>query len=174
MSEPRLPLSVIQDRSMASATRTTRESWPSSDALTQPEIERLLEMRRYAVMATTRPDGHAHAVPVAFLHIDGRIWLGSAADTRHLRNVRRDPALSLVVMGSRDDEHHVALVVEGEVRFADDAEAARAAIDDRWSRRYGHGLEWADVVFELVPAKVFSHGRGRLEGRSQEPSPTPP
>lgn len=156
-------MSVIQDRTATSASPSTRESWPPADSLTQGEIERLLELRRYAVMATSRPDGRAHAVPVAFIHLDGRIWLGSAAETRHLRNLIQDPVMSLVVMGPSDDDDHVALIVEGEGRFASDIEAARAALDDVWSKRFGHGLEWADVIFELVPMKVFSHGRGRLD-----------
>ena len=162
MLEPRVPLSVIQDQTATSASPSTRESWPRADSLTQ-EIERLLELRRYGVMATSRPDGRAHAVPVAFIHLDGRIWLGSAAETRHLRNLMQNPAMSLVVMGPSDDDDHVALIVEGEGRFASDIEAARAALDDGRSKRFGHGLEWADVIFELVPMRVFSHGRGRLD-----------
>ncbi len=39
---------------MAPSSPTTPASWPAEDALTRPEIERLLELRRHAVLATSR------------------------------------------------------------------------------------------------------------------------
>jgi hypothetical protein len=61
----------IQRRSYQPAREGIRKSWPEEDALDRPRLARLLERLRYGVLATARPDGRAHAAPVAFSHEDG-------------------------------------------------------------------------------------------------------
>jgi nitroimidazol reductase NimA-like FMN-containing flavoprotein (pyridoxamine 5'-phosphate oxidase superfamily) len=134
-----------------------------SDALNQDEIDRLLQTRLYAVMATSRPDGRPHAVPVAFLFHEGRIWLASSAGTVRARNLAARPDTALVVMGPHDDDDHVVLVIEGKVRREDDPATTRAVLADAWNGRFGDQLDWANVIYQLLPTKVLSHGHGGLD-----------
>ena len=142
---------------------STTGAWPPEDALDAAEIRRLLEIRRYGVLATSRPDARPHAAPVSFTAVDGRLWFASNRSTVRMRNLQRSPLAAFVVMGPRDDDDHAALVVEGAIRIVDDVDATRSWLAPRWRERFDDELEWADVIYELVPAKVLSHGHGRLE-----------
>ena len=149
---------------MAASPPPTAGSWPLEDALDADEIRRLLEIRIYGVLATSRPDGRPHAAPVSFAVLDGHLWLASNRSTVRMRNLTGSPLAVLVVMGPRDDDDHVALIVEGTVRFAEDTEAIRSRLAPTWRSRFGDDLEWADVIYELTPTKVLSHGHTRLDG----------
>ena len=95
--------------------------------------------------------------------MDGRLWFASDRSTVRMRNLERSPVAAFVVMGPRDDDDHVALIVEGLIRIADDVDATRSWLAPTWRYRFDDDLAWADVIYELVPTKVLSHGHGRLE-----------
>lgn len=155
-------LAEQQRSSFARASRLTRASWPEGDALTAAELESFLASRRYAVLATTKPDGRPHAVMVAFLWRDGRFWLPSVGGSIRLRNVAHRPEASLVVTAG-EGEDHVAVIVEGRCRVhLDVATVLDGSFRARWRQRFETAAEWAEAVIELTPEKVLSHGRGRL------------
>ena len=54
-------LAEIQRRSYARASASFRYAWPQEHALDADGLRRFLDERRYAVFATARPDGRAHA-----------------------------------------------------------------------------------------------------------------
>jgi nitroimidazol reductase NimA-like FMN-containing flavoprotein (pyridoxamine 5'-phosphate oxidase superfamily) len=89
-------LAELQRASYAGA-RGVKSSWPETDALDTDGIAELLGRRRYCVLATARPDGRAHAAPVAFVVAGGAFWFGTVKGLR-LRNLRASPWASLVVM----------------------------------------------------------------------------
>ena len=83
----------------------------------------LLDDNRYAVLATARGDGRAHAAPVAFVMADGSFWIATVQGLR-LRNLRAIPWASVVVMDGDADEDeegtpHRALTAEGPVVLHD-------------------------------------------------------
>lgn len=106
----------------------------------------------------SRPDGRAHAAPVAFSLATGAFWIGSV-EGRRLGNLRVTPWASLVVFAGGRDEHR-ALTVEGSVSLQEGAACAdaRTRLDALWTERHGHPPEWAVPLLELRPERVFSHG----------------
>lgn len=70
--------------------------------------ERLAAAETYWV-ATSRPDGRPHLVPVWAGWHAGRLWLEGGAGARRARNLALDPAISGAVELARDG----ALIVEG-------------------------------------------------------------
>ncbi|GAB3462706.1 pyridoxamine 5'-phosphate oxidase family protein [Kineococcus endophyticus] len=46
---------------------------------------------------TLRPDGSPHQTPVWFVHLAGAFWIGTAAHSVKVRNVRADPRVSLAL-----------------------------------------------------------------------------
>ena len=64
-------LAELQRRSYEKASDGLRASWPERQALDESGIAALLDRNRYGVLATSRPDGRAHAAPVAFTPLDG-------------------------------------------------------------------------------------------------------
>ena len=119
--------------------------------------------------ATARPDGRAHATPIAYTVVDGAFWIGTVEGVR-LRNLRARPWASLVVMeGQRDEDEdpelgppHRAFTAEDAVTLheGDAFAAALEPLRGRWIRRHGHEPDWAAALIELRPARVFSHAAG--------------
>src|SRR5436309_15314961 len=90
-------LAELQRRSYSRARAGLRESWPERQSLDADNFAALLDAHRYAVLATARADGRAHAAPVAFVLAAGAFWIGTV-EGRRLRNLRSTPWASLVVM----------------------------------------------------------------------------
>ena len=160
-------LAEIQSASYRTA-RGIKAAWPEADALDADGISDLLGAHRYCVLATGRPDGRAHAAPVAYVAAAGAFWFGTVAGLR-LRNLRAGPWASLVVMeGERDSDEpgddplHRALTAEGPVSLheGDAFAAAFAPLRESWLARHGHEPDWAVVLAELRPERIFSHAAG--------------
>jgi hypothetical protein len=157
-------LAEIQRASYRTA-RGVKASWPESDALDADGIAELLGAHRYCVLATGRPDGRAHAAPVAFVVAGGALWFGTVAGLR-LRNLKAIPWASLVVMeGNRDADEpgdeppHRAFTAEGPI-VLHEGEAFAAAfrpLTETWLARHGHEPDWAVALVELRPERVFSY-----------------
>jgi hypothetical protein len=70
--------------------------------------ERLASAKTYWV-ATRRPDGRPHLMPLWGAWHAGRLWLEGAADTRRARNLALDPSLTVAIDVPIDG----AVIVEG-------------------------------------------------------------
>jgi hypothetical protein len=151
-------LAAVQRRSYERAGAGLRRSWPEEDALDSPGLRDLLEGLVYAVLATARPDGRAHAAPIAFSVHEEAFWVGTVDGVR-LRNLRAVPWASLVVTDGQRDGRHRALTAEGPVRLHEGPAfaAARQRLDDAWADRHGKPPDWAAAFVELRPERVFSH-----------------
>jgi len=145
-----IPLVEAQRTSFRTAGRGLLRSWPPSDALDVGGFVDLLS-RRYGVLGTTRPDGRPHVAPVAFVVAKGALWVATVAGGR-LRNLRRSPYASMVVMEGEGGEHR-AILVEGPVALHDPSPDLRRL----WEARMEEGVEWAAAFVELGPERVFSH-----------------
>lgn len=151
------PLLEIQRRSYERAAAGVRSSWPERDALDANGLASLVGEVRYCVFATARPDGRAHAAPVAYMVTQGTFWIATVEGLR-LRNLRASAWASLVVMEGESDRHR-ALTAEGPVRLHEGADlaAARANLDPLWADRHGSTPSWAAALAELHPRRVFSY-----------------
>jgi hypothetical protein len=97
------------------------------------EVRRLLEEAPAYWLATTRPDGRPHVVPLDGIWVDDVWWYDGAPRTVHIRNVSARPR---AVMHLADPMQ--AVIVEGTVRrqALDDAVAQRLA--DASNSKYAH------------------------------------
>jgi nitroimidazol reductase NimA-like FMN-containing flavoprotein (pyridoxamine 5'-phosphate oxidase superfamily) len=147
-----------QRRSYERAGEALRRSWPSEDALDADELRGILADLVYSVLATARPDGRAHASPVAFSVEGGAFWIATVLGVR-VRNLRAVPWASFVLSEGQREGAHRALTAEGPVRLHEDGDfaAARSRLDEDWARRHEHAPDWASAFIELRPERVFSH-----------------
>jgi nitroimidazol reductase NimA-like FMN-containing flavoprotein (pyridoxamine 5'-phosphate oxidase superfamily) len=82
-------------------------------------------------LATVRPNGRPHVMPVMAVWFDGRLFFSAGERTRKARNLARDSRCVLTV-----EEEPVDLVVEGNASIVrDDATLARVA--DAFASIYG-------------------------------------
>lgn len=157
MSAPVEAFERIQEESFARAGAGLRQSYPRRRAMDGPTLQAFLEERRYAVMATTRPDGRAHAAPIAFAVWRGAFWLASVEGAR-LGNLRARPYASLVIMQGEGDEHR-AVIAEGPASLHA-PESMPEELAGLWRERFGSLPGWAAALIELRPERIFSYARG--------------
>lgn len=107
-------------------------------------------------LATARPDGRPHLMPVWGVW-DGRaLWFSDANGSRKVRNLRERPRCSVST-----DNAHEPVVLEGDAFVVDDPEQLRQALDLE-NRKYGtdYGAEMIDpdhnTWFALEPEWAFA------------------
>ena len=80
------------------------------------EFGPLLESRALALVSTLGPDGAPHTTPIWFLFEQGHLRFSLAEGRQKLRNLRRDPRLSVVVVDPARPTHYVELRGTAELR----------------------------------------------------------
>jgi nitroimidazol reductase NimA-like FMN-containing flavoprotein (pyridoxamine 5'-phosphate oxidase superfamily) len=130
------------------------------------EAQSRLERAQFYWLATARPDGLPHVMPVLAVWLDGALHFVSGPTSRKGKNLARDR--HCVITADADDLH---LIVEGEAaKVRDEARLRRVA--DEYASKYGwkvtvrDGAFYADgaptagpppyEVYEVVPTTVFS------------------
>jgi F420H(2)-dependent biliverdin reductase len=66
-----------------------------------PDIRPRLAEEKNVWLCTVRPDGSAHVTPVWFVYRDGRWWIGADDSAVKVRNIRREPRVSLALEDGR-------------------------------------------------------------------------
>lgn len=134
---------------------------PLSDAA----VQRFLGTKDVVVLATVQPDGSPLAMAMWFLHDSDTLTMISVANLQKVRNLRRDPRVS-VVGEAADADGIRGVAIQGRAEFLDDSPARRALVD-RFLTKYHPLLEgyWSGrsmppdrVMFRIVPSKVRSWG----------------
>jgi PPOX class probable F420-dependent enzyme len=142
-------------------TRTPKASRPQIEGYGIPKsrkgmlpwshaTERLARSRNYWV-ATTRPDGRPHVVPVWGVWVDETFYHGGGPRTRKARNLARNPHVA-VHLESGDD----VVIIEGTVDMLTPDNADRALlerIDDAYEAKYG--MRHGTPLWALRPTVAF-------------------
>jgi nitroimidazol reductase NimA-like FMN-containing flavoprotein (pyridoxamine 5'-phosphate oxidase superfamily) len=150
-------LVAIQDASYERAAGSIRRSWPKRTAMDAETLAGFLERKKYAILATVRPDGRPQAAPVAFHVKDGAFWIATVAGAR-VRNLQAMPHAA-VVISEGERGNHRAVRAEGPVTLhEEDALAAvRKKLDAAWEERQGSVPDWAAAFIELRPETLYSY-----------------
>ena len=133
--------------------------------LAEAAIQRFLDTKDVAVLATIQPDGAPLAMPMWFLHDPTTLTMISVDGLQKVKNLRRDPRVCVVAEAA--DAHGIrGVAVQGRVEFLEDG-AERRALVARLLKKYHPRLEglWKSttmppnrVMFTIVPEKVRSWG----------------
>ena len=133
--------------------------------LETPRIQEFLAGREVVVLATVQADGSPLAMPMWFWHDRAAITMVSVADTQKVRNLRRDPRVSVVAeSGSRGEVRWVS--IRGHAEFLSESHERRALVE-RLLEKYRPHLErrWGGrdmppdrVMFTIVPSRVATWG----------------
>lgn len=131
------------------------------------EAERRLSAAHDYWVATVRPDGAPHAMPVWGVWLDGRIWFSSGLRSRKARNLAADPRCTVTTDDARNP-----VVVDGTAeRLTDDASIAAfvAAVNAKYDAAVTTDFQDPEVngTFAVRPARVIA-----LSGADFTGSPT--
>jgi nitroimidazol reductase NimA-like FMN-containing flavoprotein (pyridoxamine 5'-phosphate oxidase superfamily) len=95
-------------------TLLNRTTATSENALSEEERDAFLAEKRIGRLATNRSDGWSHVTPIWYVWEEGRFLLSLGKSRRHLRNIARDP--------------HVTLCVDEDPRLTDLTKAPRSVV----------------------------------------------
>ena len=135
--------------------------------LDDARVQKFLAGKQTVVLATVQADGAPLAMPMWFLHAPSALTMISVADTQKVRNLRRDPRVSVVAEAVSGNGEIRGVTVQGRAEFLPDSPERRALVD-RFHEKY-RGLEklWGGkampanrVMFRIVPSRVRSWGLG--------------
>jgi general stress protein 26 len=108
-------------------------------------------------MATVRPDGRPHLVPIWFVWLDGKIYIATGNDTRKFQNLRYNQNVSLALPDTLN-----VTILEGEAHVAD-----RSTIEIvaeyffnkyEWDFRYDDSTAFR--LIEITPKRIMAWGDG--------------
>jgi PPOX class probable F420-dependent enzyme len=135
-------------------------------ALDSGSVQRFLATRHVVVLATVQADGAPLAMPMWFLHDPAAVTMLSVANTQKVRNLRRDPRVSVVAETAGPSGEEVrGVTIQGRAEFLPDG-PERQALVERFHAKYpGLAALWrgrvmpADrVMFRIVPDRVRGWG----------------
>ena len=117
--------------------------------------ERLTAARNYWV-ATVRPDGRPHVMPVWGMWDDSTFWFTSSTGSRKVRNLSADPRCCVSTEDASDP-----VIIEGIARIATEAAALQRVLDlmnEKYRTDYGLGFldPVANATVGVRPRRVFS------------------
>ena len=138
-----------------------------SGLITWAEAERRLTVAHDYWVATVRPDGSPHVMPVWGVWLTGRLWFSSGLRSRKARNLAADPRCTITTDDARDP-----VVVDGvaeRLTGADDIAAFVAAVNAKYDS--GMTVEFQDPevngTYAVRPVRVIA-----LSGADFTGSPT--
>jgi PPOX class probable F420-dependent enzyme len=130
-------------------------------------VDLRMRVGRSLILATTRPDGRPHAMPVWFVWLDRRLYFITSRSTGKARNLAAQ-AWAVAHLGDGDE----VLMVEGPVRrVEDDAETRR--VEAAYREKYVDPVSGArasvhdnpaDDVYRLDPSRVVTWMYGTVAG----------
>jgi nitroimidazol reductase NimA-like FMN-containing flavoprotein (pyridoxamine 5'-phosphate oxidase superfamily) len=121
-----------------------------------PEIERRLTVSHDYWVATVRPDGRPHVMPVWGVWFDGRLWFSSGLRSRKARNLAAEPRCTITTDQAQDP-----VVLDGLAEQVVDADGI-AAFLTAMNGKYDAGMTAAFLdpavngTFAVRPQRVIA------------------
>jgi PPOX class probable F420-dependent enzyme len=113
-------------------------------------VERLSTSHDYW-LATTRPDGRPHVMPVWAMWHDNALWFSSSGRSRKALNLRSEPRCVITTENPREP-----VVVEGVASVVTDLATLQTVLDlENTKYRTAYGLEMLNPCFRVRPTRVF-------------------
>lgn len=118
-----------------------------------PQVERRLQTEQNLWLATVRPTGTPHLVPIWFVWVAGRIYLCTAAGSVKVRNLMQNPHVAIAL-----EDGSQPIVIEGLAQPIEQADTAvMAAVRDEFQRKYDWDINADgeyDQVIEIEPKRI--------------------
>ena len=127
--------------------------------LSQTELDDFLGEPHIAVVASSGPSGKPHAMPIWYAWRDGKVLFHTGADSKKMRNLRKNDRVSVVV-DSKVAPYKV-VVIEGTAKQlpGDKALGREVAIHylgERAGEAYAARSAEPGALVEVTPTKVIS------------------
>ncbi len=91
-----------------------------------PAVANIIRRCKVARIATVSRNGRPSVNPLYFIYREGVVWLGTAEWTLAARNVKSNPAVSLLFQAEKDANDKRILRLSGKARVRTDVETVRS------------------------------------------------
>ncbi len=133
--------------------------------MTAEQVAAFLDGRKNAVLATINQDGSAQLSPVWYVMDDGKMYISTSNRSVKMRNLRRDPRISVCVEGGHGDFRYVTL--SGRAQIVEHGEELQKRMRWRIIRSYhdsdASAQAYADstdddtqVLIVLDPRRIYA------------------
>lgn len=132
----------IQPRAFFGTIFTTRHMISADDL-------RRLETSRNLWLATVRPNGSPHLVPIWFVWLEGKAYICTSADSVKTRNIRTNPQVAFALEDANDP-----VLIQGTARILEQASPEVISVFQQkfdWDIRTD---ETYNAVIEITPVRV--------------------
>ena len=135
-------------------------------AFSDAAVQRYLGTKEVVTLATLQADGAPLAMPMWFLHDADSILMLSVDGLQKVKNLRRDPRVSVVAESVSASKEISGVIVQGRAQFLDDTPERRALVEQFLAKYHprleklwnGRAMPPNRVMFRIVPSKVRSWG----------------
>ena len=114
---------------------------------------------RWIVLTTLGRDGFPHSVPMGYFLVDDRVVMGCRDGTQKVRNIEREPRVSLLWENGRGQDELTAVMIRGRARVVRDT-SARLALKQEAARQRGETIPTSVgdgfVYIEVEPVRTLS------------------
>jgi PPOX class probable F420-dependent enzyme len=137
--------------------------YPQKPPLTDDELRTFLNEAPIAHLGSTNPDGTVHIVALWFNYDDGDIVFGTQDMTNKIRNIKRDPNVTVLIDVEGPPLKGVLIYGHAELDY-EDVMAKRIAIFEKympseeaqqWATRLAS--DFAPVIIRVKPKRVSSY-----------------
>jgi PPOX class probable F420-dependent enzyme len=126
------------------------ENLRAAIVLTHDEQVRFIEGSRTATMATVGPTGHPHLVAMWYAIVDDHICFETKAKSQKVVNLRRNPAISVMIEDGDVYEELRGVALEGTGVIVEDADYLWRVGVSMWERYYGPYTEEMRPAVEMM------------------------
>jgi nitroimidazol reductase NimA-like FMN-containing flavoprotein (pyridoxamine 5'-phosphate oxidase superfamily) len=91
--------------------------------MTDSEVKAFLDTKPgWIILSTIGPHGYPHSVPIGYFRIDDDIYLGCRAGTQKVKNIERNPKVSLTLESGSTRQDIKGVLIQGEATVFTDPE----------------------------------------------------
>ncbi len=116
--------------------------------MSEAECLALLAAEKVVIVTSIGPRGWPHSMPMWFVVRDGEIWIWTYGSSQKVRNLERDPRVTLLVEAGETYGELRGVMIEAEAEIERDTEKV-LALGLELGARYGDGSSGPEVEAEL-------------------------
>lgn len=145
-------LDSVLKSSLEKASPHTRKVYGQYPMSGNEIVEMANQKTVMTIVSTVRSNGKPHLSPTDVVGVDGRIFIGTDLATSHYSNLKRNPAIAVMILDGRNRQ----ALLEGTVEFLDIKSSLALKVQEAEKQKNGWTTE---AVAELKPEKAFSWKR---------------
>ena len=142
-------LDAVLKKSLANATPHTRKVYGQHPLSSQEIIDLANIQGLLTVASTIGSNGRPHLAPVDVTGVDGMLFIGVDEGTAHYRNLKRNPAVAVLVTEGWKRQ----VILEGTVKFLETSSELARRVREMQKKKTGWTTE---AIAEVRADKAFS------------------